>query len=193
MKGIRLICYRRFFLINAANVIVLAAVWKRKLSLKGDSLPNGCDLSLEFGQIDSAIRVLDFCGQRNTFARKYSLLIKDLRQQLSKSLPVNIADEVFPSPAAILKASQNSRPYSSSVVGHARSASTAGSPAFQDQGGTLDPSSIMVSPFTDSQFTGSPYTGSPYTTAGALKAGLEPWSEQFESFYTTQNPSTFGT
>jgi hypothetical protein len=40
------------------------------------------DQSMETNAIGTAIKVLDFCGQRNTFARKYSLLIKGLRSQL---------------------------------------------------------------------------------------------------------------
>jgi hypothetical protein len=40
------------------------------------------DQSMETTAIGTAIKVLDFCGQRNTFARKYSLLIKGLRSQL---------------------------------------------------------------------------------------------------------------
>jgi len=40
------------------------------------------DQSMETTTIATVIRVLDFCGQRNMFARKYSLLIKELRSQL---------------------------------------------------------------------------------------------------------------
>ena len=50
----------RFFLVNAAIVIVLGAVWKQKQSCRRESMPLANDQSRELTAIDTAIRVLDF-------------------------------------------------------------------------------------------------------------------------------------
>lgn len=71
-----------FFLINAAHVMILAAVWKLKQNGGGYGLPETYDQARELAAIDASIQILEFCGQRNPFARRYSILIKGLQRQL---------------------------------------------------------------------------------------------------------------
>src|ERR1700759_4297417 len=85
-------CYR-FFLVNAANIMILGAIWNLNESGKGCGSLTFHDQNRELTAIDTSTRVLDFCGQRNAFARKYSIMIKDLRQELSKGLS-NAAGDV---------------------------------------------------------------------------------------------------
>jgi hypothetical protein len=69
--------FNSFFLVYAAHVMIAGIAW-RMWAQPGTSH----DQDMETTAINTALRVLDFCGQRNTFARKYSLLIKELRSQL---------------------------------------------------------------------------------------------------------------
>jgi hypothetical protein len=57
--------------------MILGVVWNRKQSGNGDQ-------RRELSAIEASMRVLDFCGQRNAFARKYGSLIKDLRKHLDR-------------------------------------------------------------------------------------------------------------
>ena len=124
------------------------------------------DQSRELAAIDAATRVLDFCGQRNAFARKYSTLVKDLRQQLSKGLPTAVSDEASPSSAASRTTSQSSAPY--------------------NWGSSVEQSSTSTSPLTNADMS----QGS--ASIGSLNAGLVPWSEQFGIFYPTDDISFYG-
>ncbi|KAH6706423.1 hypothetical protein BKA61DRAFT_138675 [Leptodontidium sp. MPI-SDFR-AT-0119] len=75
-----------FSLINAAHIMILAAVWKLKQSGGGYGMPRPHDQSRELAAIDASIQILEFCGHRNPFARRYSILIKDLQRQLVSGL-----------------------------------------------------------------------------------------------------------
>jgi hypothetical protein len=66
--------------------MILAAVWKLKQSGGGYGMPGPYDQSLELAAIDASIQILEFCGHRNPFARRYSILIKDLQRQLVSGL-----------------------------------------------------------------------------------------------------------
>lgn len=76
---IRRLCivFNSFFLVYAAHVVILGITWRMWAQPDVSH-----DQSMETTAIGTAIKVLDFCGQRNTFARKYSHLIKGLRSQL---------------------------------------------------------------------------------------------------------------
>jgi hypothetical protein len=65
--------------------MILAAVWKLKQSW-GYGLPGTYNQSRELAAIDASIQILELCGQRNPFARRYSTLIKDLQRQLVSGL-----------------------------------------------------------------------------------------------------------
>ncbi|EPE33131.1 Nucleotide-binding protein [Glarea lozoyensis ATCC 20868] len=84
-----------FFLVNAAHIMILAAVWKLKQNEQTPSL-DIFDQSLELVSIDSALRTLELCGHRSPFARKYWLLIKSLKQRLLLSLSAKESDSPAP-------------------------------------------------------------------------------------------------
>lgn len=63
--------------------MILAAVWKEKQSGGGFGLPGQSDAAPELAAIDASIPILEFCGQRNPFARRYAILIKELQRQLA--------------------------------------------------------------------------------------------------------------
>jgi hypothetical protein len=69
-------------LINAAYIMILAAVWKLQQGRSGyiRSMTHG--QPRELASIDASIQILEFCGQRNPMARRYLLQIKDLRRQI---------------------------------------------------------------------------------------------------------------
>src|SRR5579871_312903 len=60
---------------------------------------------METAAINTAIRVLDFCSQRNTFARKYSLLIKELQSQLDRGFSSAEQVSMTPTSSSISSAS----------------------------------------------------------------------------------------
>jgi len=63
--------------------MILAAVWKLRQNGGGYGLPGTYDQAREeLAAIDASIQTLEFCGQRNPFARRYLILIKDLQRQL---------------------------------------------------------------------------------------------------------------
>lgn len=102
-------------MINAAHIMILAAVWKLKPNGGGYGLPGQYDQAGELAAIDASIQILEFCGQRNPFARRYSILIKDLHRQLVSGLSA--------------KASPNSAPPVSSISSSA--SVTDSDPAFE--------------------------------------------------------------
>jgi len=71
--------FNSFFLVYAAHVVILGLAWRMWAEPSASY-----NQSIETAAINTAIRVLDLCGQRNTFARKYSLLIKELRSQMDR-------------------------------------------------------------------------------------------------------------
>jgi hypothetical protein len=182
----------RFFLVNAAHTMILGAVWKLKQSGKGYGSPIAYDQSRELAAIDTSTRVLDFCGQRNAFARKYSILIKDLRQQLSKGLPTAVGDVTSPSSAATRANSLNSTLYNPSLTGSSASPANsdlmAQSQLFQNLVGTVKQNSILTLPLPDEDMRQGYHP-----SVGSLNASIEPWSEQFGIFYPTNDVSSYGT
>lgn len=97
-----------FFLINAAYIMIVATVWERKQFEGVDNLSSKYGKSDELATIDASIQVLELCGQRNSFARRYLVQIKDLRQQLA----------LFQSS----EASSNFEPFTPSVMSSSTSA-----------------------------------------------------------------------
>lgn len=138
----------RFFLVTAANVMVLGTVWKRKQSPNVD-FPTGVeDLEQELTAIDAATRLLDFCGQRSAFARKYSILVKNLCLKLSKASPRTVSDGASLHSARI--ASQTSTPYSCAgeQSPELSANSTAKSSLYLNQSDSVPKSSHLLSPMT---------------------------------------------
>ena len=62
--------------------MILAAAWKLKQNGGDYEFPGTSDQARQLATINASIQILNFCGQRNPFARRYSILIKDLQQQL---------------------------------------------------------------------------------------------------------------
>lgn len=62
--------------------MILAAVWKLKQNGGWHGFPGRNDQARELAAIDASIQILEVCGHRNPFARRYSILIKDLQRQL---------------------------------------------------------------------------------------------------------------
>ncbi|CZR68177.1 uncharacterized protein PAC_18076 [Phialocephala subalpina] len=85
-----------FFLINAAHIMILAAVWKLKQNGSGYGLPGPNDQARELAAIDASIQTLEFCGHRNPFARRYSSLIKNLQRQLVLGLSAKTSPSSAP-------------------------------------------------------------------------------------------------
>jgi hypothetical protein len=78
-----LILYR-FFLINSAYIMILAAVWKLKQNGGAYGMPTAYGQTRELAAVDASIQILEFCGQRNPFARRYLIQIKDLQRQITR-------------------------------------------------------------------------------------------------------------
>ncbi|RFU29834.1 hypothetical protein B7463_g6509, partial [Scytalidium lignicola] len=79
-----------FYLVYAAHVVMLGLAWKTwsqglQESPESSSSSQPTSLEPETTAMDTALRVLEFVGQRNSFARKYASLIKDLRRELEGS------------------------------------------------------------------------------------------------------------
>ncbi|KAH8598368.1 hypothetical protein B0O99DRAFT_614968 [Bisporella sp. PMI_857] len=119
-----------FFLINAAHIMILAAVWKLKQNEGAYGFPGIYDQARELAAIDASIQVLEFCGQRNPFARRYSVLVKELQRQLALGLPVN----TFPNSTPPV-------PFISHSVSMTDSGPTAEVPCIQSPGISVEQSS----------------------------------------------------
>lgn len=98
--------FNSFFLVYAAHVVTLGITWR--LSAQAGSnyaFDTSYDQNTEITAINTAIRVLEFCGQRNAFARKYALLLKELRSQLH-SRPSGSGQISTLAPSSVSSASQ---------------------------------------------------------------------------------------
>ena len=129
-----------------------------------------CDQSEELASIDEATRVLDSCGQRNVYARKYSSLVKGLRQELEKSLSTDVGDIAFLSSAA------SSTTYNHALAAFttpAYSESTNESQNFQTVSPDLDSNSMMLLPGIDEY--------GPSTSSSDANIGM--WSDSSAMFY----------
>jgi len=76
--------------------MILAAVWKLKQNGGGYGLPGTYDQARELAAIDSSIQILEFCGHRNPFARRYSILIKDLQRQFVSGISTKTSPSSAP-------------------------------------------------------------------------------------------------
>jgi hypothetical protein len=82
--------------------MILAAVWKLKQNGGGYGLPGAYDQQArELAAIDASIQTLEFCGHRNPFARRYSILIKDLQRQLVSGLSTKTSPSSAPPESSI--------------------------------------------------------------------------------------------
>jgi hypothetical protein len=126
------IVFYRFFLVNAAHIVILGLAWRMWAHPTVSH-----DQSIETTAINTAIRVLDFCGQRNTFARKYSLLIKELRSQLDKGPSSTGRIPTTTTSSSVSSAS----PYSSSQMMGIQSTSSLGSISREESLGLVGSSS----------------------------------------------------
>jgi hypothetical protein len=63
--------------------MILAAVWKLKQNGGVYGLSTTFEQTRELAAIDASIQILEFCSQRNSFARRYLIQIKDLRRQIT--------------------------------------------------------------------------------------------------------------
>jgi hypothetical protein len=66
--------------------MILATVWKLNQNGGGYGLQGTYDQGRELAAIDASIQILEFCGHRNPFARRYSILIKDLQRKLASGI-----------------------------------------------------------------------------------------------------------
>ncbi|RDL32394.1 Uncharacterized protein BP5553_08850 [Venustampulla echinocandica] len=153
-----------FFLINAAHIMILAAVWKLKQNRGGYGMQGPYDQPRELAAIDASIQILEFCGHRNPFARRYSISIKDLQRQLVSGLSAK------PSPGLGSGPPLSSMSSSASVTD---SDPAAESPYFQnlrvsvEQSGSA-PTIAALRPSFGAQTS--------YTSESPLNISLEGWS-----------------
>jgi hypothetical protein len=173
--------------------MILGAAWNRKQSGGGYSSPVSIDQIREFNAIEASIRVLDFCGQRNAFARKYGSLIKDLRQHLDKALPIARGDMEYPSSNVSSASFMNLGQPQSSVLASFRpftdSSSTSESQAAQAAGPAPDYQSHASRSSLSSEDVRRGYDPS----QDLLDATINSWSEQFRELYPTNDLSPYGT
>ena len=177
-----LICHR-FFLVNAAHITILGDLWKLKQS-KSFNTSLSVDQSREFAAIDESTKILDFCGQRNVFARKYSKLIKDLRLRLSQSQPSSAVDSASPLSVTTHVSSLDLNQYTPIMPSSRASQNPEFMPSsqegYQDMDFVQDPGSTLTNENTKRIQN---------TALGPLEANGESWAEEFGVFY----PSTIAT
>src|SRR5438046_1415608 len=119
--------------------MILGAIWKQG----SNGLPITHSQSRELAAIDASTGVLDICGQRNAFARKYSILIKELRLQLV------VQDTTTPSSSISASISlQSSTNYSNPGTGSYKSPTESDSMRDnQDPGNSVEEKSVSASPW----------------------------------------------
>jgi hypothetical protein len=145
--------------------MILGAVWSRKQSGNGNQ-------SRESSAIEASIRVLDFCGQRNAFARKYGNLIKDLWQHLDGGLPNTGGDAEYTSSAS-------STNFMNLSITESQAVGAAGPSDHQSRASRSSQSSEDVRRGYD-------------PSQGLLDARINSWSEQFGAFYQPDDLSPYG-
>ncbi len=166
--------------------MILGAVWKLKHGDNGyDSLIPG-DQCRELVAIDESIKILELCGQRIAFARKYSLSIKGLRQQLNRSLP-NIADDVA-SLSLAATGTKEIMPYNAFLIGSSQFPISPGSisesPEFQKTYNDIGQNSTSPS----SLFNGDMMRG--YNPlVDSLNTSNQPWTGDFATLYPNDAPT----
>lgn len=143
---------------------------------------NGYSLSTTHGQtreldaIDASTRALDFCGQRNPFARRYSTLIKDLQQQLTRVLQTKTSQSSMPRNNSTTQSSTS--PADSDSMVESQTFQNLRISTEQNDASTLASSNAYMR--RDS-----------HPSVGSLNMNLETWPEQFGAFYLA-NDESFG-
>jgi len=159
--------------------MILGAVWKLKQSEKSyDSLTSG-DQSHELSAVDESLKILDFCGHRNAFARKYANLLKDLRQKFSISQPNSIADNVSPRSSATSVSSPNLARYNTFIESPQSSLDfrAQSQEVFQNIDENMDQDAISPLSFhNDGMRLG-------HHPSISSDTSVEHWSEEFGIFY----------
>jgi hypothetical protein len=155
--------------------MTLAAVWKiKQIGGIGGSPAATFEPTHELVTIDASIQILEFCGQRNPFARRYLIQIKELRRQLA------LVQSSEAPPAPPLFASSSTSGTDATMVME--------SPNFQ---------SLAISSEQSSQ-SGSAFSRT-FTTPGSLSSGLtsdlnlENWpADQFGPMSAAHEGSVYG-
>jgi len=173
-----LLIVSRFFLINASYIMTLAAVWKIKQNggVGGSPAATPFEPTHELASIDASIQILEFCGQRNPFARRYLIQIKELRRQI----PLTQSSEAPTAPPPFA---------SSSSTSGTDATMTVESPNFRGLAISSEPSSQSSSVFSRN-----------FATPGSLSSGvtsdlnLENWpADHFGPMSAAQEGSVYGT
>jgi hypothetical protein len=173
--------------------MILGAIWSRKQSGSGYGSPMTIYQSREFNAIEASIRVLDFCGQRNAFARKYGSLIKDLWQHLDKGLLNAGGDREYTSSNASSANFMNLGQFQSSLLGSSRPFTDSGSIPESQAAQAAGPSPDYQSRASRSSLSSEDVRRGYDPSQGLLDARIKSWSEQFGVFYPTNDLSPHGT
>ena len=171
--------------------MILGVVWNRKQSGNEYGSSMSIDQDRELNAIEASIRVLDFCGQRSAFARKYGSLIKDLRQHLDGGLPNTGGDKGYPPLSAAPDNFPNMGRFQFSLPGSSQPLLDLGSTPNSQATQSLGPSPDQGQPSTSS-LSSDDVRRDYDPTLGSLDVGRESWSDQFEAFYPTDDISSFG-
>lgn len=128
-----------FFLVYAAHVVVLGLTGRLRAQNEiGHSPWKSPDQSMEIAALDAAVKVLEFCGQRNMFARKYCLLIRELWAQLDEALSNSGRSLVTPPPTSF-SASPCNTYEASAMPGSSSSGPTLGDEPARSMGSSRHP------------------------------------------------------
>ena len=160
--------------------MILGVIWKQG----SNGLPITHNQSRELAAIDASTGVLDICGQRNAFARKYSILIKELQRKLVRDMTTpssSIATPISP---------QTSSSYGNPGIGLYRSPTESDSMRDnQDPGNSVEGKSVSTSPWPNPDMNRDHRSSvdSPNLSFNS------PWSEQFGIFYPAGDVLSYGT
>jgi hypothetical protein len=172
--------FNSFFLVYAAHVAILGLAWRMWAEPSASY-----NQSIETAAINTAIRVLDLCGQRNTFARKYSLLIKELRSQMDRGPSSAGRVSITTTTSSVSSGS----PYTSSQMTGMQSTSLLGSISHDESLGQVG-SSNHVYTFPDNLFGQESRANQPLASIEARQRTLsadfgglsfDPWLRQSQA------------
>lgn len=170
--------------------MILGAIWNMKQNGGGYDSMVSYDQSRELASIDASICVLDLCGQRNAFARRYSVLIKDLRQNLKKHM-LDVTSGVTSSGLALTHTSSLNSPFYNPPLSSPPSnlsTPTTESQAYQNLDGAINSNGgTSTPPLHDAN-----RRPSIYSSTASTNIAMEPWSEHFGIFYPTNDASSHG-
>lgn len=158
--------------------MILAAVWKLKQNGSVYGLPMTYGQTQELATLDASIQILEFCNQRNSFARRYLIQIKDLRRQVT----LIQSNEDSPSSGSFVSSGKAS---SASV---ADSDPAAENPNFQNLVISSEQSSRPTSGLSRTFSWPEPYSFAPPSNIN-----LEGWpSDQFGALSASNEGSVYG-